>query len=67
MCQDGANHLSFETLLNDPLIRLVMDADGVTPQALIAPLAAARDAIAARELTVFRSVLAAPAARSVRA
>ncbi len=67
MCQDGLRPLSFETLLTDPLIRLMMAADGVTPQALVAPLLAARNAIAARERVAFTSVLAAPGATSVAA
>ncbi len=64
MCQDSVRSLSFETLLTDPLVRMMMAADGVTPEALVAPLLAARDAIAARERLAFSSVLAAPCATS---
>lgn len=67
MCQDGARSLSFETLLTDPLVRLMMQADGVTPQALVAPLLAARDAVAARERLALMSALAPPAEACARA
>ena len=67
MCQDGLRPLSFETLLTDPLIRLMMAADGVTPQQLVAPLATARDMIAARERLAFTAALAVPCATSVPA
>ncbi len=35
--------LTFETLLADPLIRLVMDSDGVTVKELAAVMQAARE------------------------
>lgn len=40
--------LTFETLLSDPLTRLVMEADGVTVAELAAVLYAACEAIAVR-------------------
>lgn len=43
MCQDTEHPLTFETVLSDPLIRLVMDSDGVSLRALIAILEAARE------------------------
>lgn len=64
MCQDGLRPLTFETLLTDPLVRMMMAADGVTPQELVASLAAAHNAIAAREIRALRSALAAPSAAS---
>lgn len=67
MCQDRYRPLSFETLLTDPLVRLVMEADGLTPRDLIAPLAAAREAIVVRERSAIRSVLQAPSARNAPA
>ena len=67
MCQDGVRPLNFETLLTDPMIRLMMAADGVTTEALVAPLLAARDAIAARERLAFSAALAAPCATSAPA
>jgi len=67
MCQDWDRALTFETLLTDPLVRLVMAADGLTPRDVLAPLAAARDAIAARELRAIRSALQAPPATSGQA
>ncbi len=67
MCQDGLRPLSFETLLTDPLVRMMMAADGVTPHELIAPLLAARNAVAARERVAFSAALAAPCAMSAQA
>lgn len=67
MCQNSMRPLDFETLLTDPLVQLMMVADGVSPQALVEPLLRARDAIAARELQAFSAVLAVPSAMSGRA
>ncbi len=44
-----ARPLTFETLLTDPLIRLVMQADGVTLAELLAVMDVAHQAVAARE------------------
>lgn len=41
--------LSFETLLTDPLIRLVMDSDGVSVAELAAVLESAGHAVAQRK------------------
>jgi hypothetical protein len=41
--------LSFETLLTDPMTRMVMESDGVSVAELIKVLEDARDAIALRE------------------
>jgi hypothetical protein len=41
--------LSFETMLSDPLIRLVMESDGVTVNELVNVLEVARNAVVARE------------------
>lgn len=49
ICQCGANSLNFEAMLTDPLIRLVMDSDGVSLRELVAVLEVAREAIRARE------------------
>lgn len=67
MCRDAGQALTFETLLTDPLVRLMMAADGVTAQDLVTPLLAARDALAARELAALTVALGSPAARSGRA
>ena len=67
MCQNGQRGLTFETLLTDPLVRLMMEADGVTPQDLVTPLLVARDAVAARELAALSVVLGSLAAMSGRA
>jgi len=48
MYHDTGRPLSFETLLCDPLTRLVMDADGVSVDEFAAVRHAARDAVAAR-------------------
>ena len=49
MCQDDRNALTFETLLSDPLIRLMMESDGVSLAELVEVLEVAREAVAARE------------------
>jgi hypothetical protein len=41
--------LTFETFLTDPLIRLVMDSDGVSPAEMAAVLEAAGQAMERRE------------------
>jgi hypothetical protein len=64
MCQDAMRKLTFETLLTDPMIRLMMAADGVTPEALVQPLLIAREAVVARECKVFSAVRSAPCATS---
>lgn len=53
MCSDGACPLTFENLLNDPLVRAVMEADGVTPAELLSVMEKAREAILARQTHVF--------------
>ena len=49
MIGDEQGGLTFATLFSDPLIRLVMASDGVSPQDLIAVLEVARTAVEARE------------------
>jgi hypothetical protein len=50
MCTAAKNKRGVIELLRDPLIRLVMDSDGVTEQAMIATLEHLRIALAAREI-----------------
>jgi hypothetical protein len=50
MCKDDARLLTFETMLTDPLIRMVMDSDGVSMEEFVSVMETARSAIAAREL-----------------
>ncbi len=53
-CSDhqGPGHraLSFETLLTDPMTRMVMESDGVSLAELVSVLERARDAVARREI-----------------
>src|SRR5258708_7848274 len=49
MCQSDSQQLTFETLLSDPLVRLVMQSDGVSTADLVAVLEIAREAVVARE------------------
>lgn len=49
MSAETVGALTFESMLTDPLIRAVMDSDGVTVDDLVAVLEAAQRAIAARE------------------
>lgn len=67
MCQDGVRPLSFETLLDDPLIRMMMAADRLSPRDVVLPLAAARDALAARERRAVSAALSAPSAMNASA
>jgi len=64
---DSARPLSYDSLLTDPLIRLVMRADGVTPAELIAVMAFARDAVVAREGGLVTPALSLHSATSGRA
>ena len=66
MCNDAAL-LTFESLLSDPLTRLVMEADGVTVDEFVAAMQVARDAMAARERLAFMRASAVPCAMSGRA
>ena len=50
MCTASKNERCVIELLQDPLIRLVMDSDGVTEQAMIAILENLRIALAARDI-----------------
>ena len=49
MCPTSKNERSVNELLRDPLIRLVMDSDGVTEQAMLGVLEHLRIALAARK------------------
>ena len=55
MCPTSKNERSVNELLRDPLIRLVMDSDGVTEQAMIGVLEHLRIALAARKQHVVRA------------
>lgn len=46
MCQCHTRELTFDAMLADPLIRLVMASDGVTGAAFVALMQWARDATA---------------------
>jgi hypothetical protein len=59
LCIQDARPLTFESLLSDPLIRLVMDSDGVTIGELVDVLEIARAATVAREANAVRTALAA--------
>jgi hypothetical protein len=52
MCPDASRTLTFETMLTDPLIRMVMDSDGVTTDELVRVMEVAREALVARELAI---------------
>jgi hypothetical protein len=58
MCWDDARPLTFENLLRDPLVRMVMDSDGVTVQELVEVLEVARAAVVDREMTAVRAIVA---------
>jgi len=69
MCQpNDVTSCSFEAILSDPMIRLVMASDGVTDDDLLDVLHTARAAILAREVEVMpRLTLATEAGRLVLA
>lgn len=48
-CRCDRSPLTFRTMLSDPLIRLVMDSDGVSVDELVEVLEVARAAVVARE------------------
>lgn len=56
LCCDDPRTLSFDTLLSDPLIRLVMESDGVTRTDMVAALEVARASGAARAAFTFAQV-----------
>jgi hypothetical protein len=49
MCAEPDDRLEFANMLRDPLIRLVMDSDGVTEQEMIAVMDQLCRALTARE------------------
>lgn len=55
--EDSDRLLTFETMLTDPLIRMVMDSDGVSLSDMVDVLAAAREALAQREMATYRALL----------
>ena len=55
-CSQSA--LSFETMLTDPLIRLMMDSDGVSVEDMVNVLTGARDALVQREMDAYRAASA---------
>ena len=67
MCQDNCCPISFESLLSDPLVRLMMDADGVSVAEFVLLMHAARDAVAARGRHFAMRVVATPLAMSAQA
>jgi hypothetical protein len=54
VCSERA--LTFETMLTDPLIRLVMDSDGVSMNEMVEVLSIAREAIVRREMQAVREM-----------
>jgi hypothetical protein len=60
LCKFDLRPLTFETMLSDPLIRLVMDSDGVTVPELVAVMEVAREAVVAREALAIGQAMARP-------
>ena len=50
MCVGSDDGMRFSDLLREPLIRLVMESDGVTEQEMIAVMYQLRRALAARDI-----------------
>ena len=57
-CPHDVRPLTFETMLSDPLIRLVMESDGVSVQDLVDVLEVARAAMVAREADALQVAIA---------
>ncbi len=49
--------LTFESMLTDPLIRLVMASDGVTMSEMVEVMSVAREAMVKRERAAYRAVI----------
>jgi hypothetical protein len=62
MCQQDTRLLTFETMLTDPLIRLVMAADGVSVPDLVAVMQVARRSVVVRERLALKHAMTAMAA-----
>jgi hypothetical protein len=60
VCVRSDDEAGFCSLLRDPLIRLVMDSDGVTEQAMIALVEQVRWSLAARERQMSMDCVAVP-------
>lgn len=54
-CRDETM-LTFETMLTDPLIRMVMASDGVTVSDMVEVLTVARRSLARREIATTRAL-----------
>ena len=57
MCCGQEPRLTFETMLTDPLIRLVMDSDGVSMPEMLDVLETARQALVRREEEAYSAAL----------
>ena len=66
MSRQDTRPLTFETMLTDPLIRLVMDADGVSVPDLLAAMQGARQVLVARERLALMHALATVAVPTTR-
>jgi hypothetical protein len=60
-CHDDALPLTFENMLSDPLVHMVMASDGVSMDELIAVLEIARTSVVAREMDMMQQIIAASA------
>jgi hypothetical protein len=67
MVHDATRPLTFETLATDPLIRMVMEADGVSVDEMMAVWHAAHEAVASRRRPIPMRVAARRPAMSVPA
>jgi hypothetical protein len=67
MSHDSVRPLSFESLLTDPLTRLLMEADGVSLADFVEVMEAARDAVVARERRYVMRAMSWPPAMNARA
>jgi hypothetical protein len=61
---DAMRALTFETLLTDPLVHMMMQADGVTMQDMLAAMLIAHKTVTARERLAVTRALMMPATTS---
>jgi hypothetical protein len=62
MCNDAMRPLTFETMLNDPMVRLMMQADRVSVAEFVAVMQIARAQVVERERLALSRASEAPGA-----
>jgi hypothetical protein len=58
MCECTTRPLTFESMLSDPLIRMVMASDGIALETFVEIMETAREAVLARQLVAMNARMA---------